>query len=60
MQPAGGTAQHGMGGGGEKLVFYADDRRIAGWDHEWVQDALTVTVAMLGRMGLETNLEKPS
>ena len=27
-------------------------------DHEWVKDALTVTVAMFWRMGLETNMEK--
>ena len=55
-------SQHGMvwAEGERNFVFYTDDRRIVGWDHEWVQDALTVTVAMLGRMGLETNLEKPS
>ena len=35
-----------------------EDGRIAGRDHEWVQNALTVTVAMFRRMGLETNLEK--
>ena len=54
-------AQHGMGweAGENNLVFYADDGRIVGRDHEWVQDALTVTVAMFRRMGLETNLEKP-
>ena len=40
------------------IVFYADDRRIAGRDHEWVQDALIVTVALFRRMGPETNLEK--
>ena len=40
------------------IVFYADDERIAGQDHEWVQDALTATVSMFRRMGLETNPEK--
>ena len=40
------------------FFFYGDDGRIAGQDHIWVQDALTVTVAMFKRVGLETNLEK--
>ena len=40
------------------LVFYANDGGIAGQDHEWVQDVLTVTVAMFHRMGLKINLEK--
>ena len=31
---------------------------IAGRDHEWVHDALTVMVAMFLRMGLGDNLEK--
>ena len=44
--------------GERNLIFYADDRRIGGRDHIWVQDALTVSVAMFRRMGLETNLEK--
>ena len=41
-------AHHGMGweAGARNLVFYADDGRIEEQDHEWVQDALTVTVAM--------------
>ena len=53
-------AQHGMAwaAGERNLVFYADDERIAGWDHEWVQDALMTTVAMFRRMGLEDNLYK--
>ena len=54
-------AQHVMGwsAGQRNLVFYAYGGRIAGRDHEWVQDALTMMVAMFQRMGLETNLEKP-
>ena len=40
------------------LVFYTNYGRILGRDHEWVQDVLTVTVAMFRRMRLETNLEK--
>ena len=44
--------------GERKFFFYADDRRIVGQDHEWVQDALAVIVAMLCRMGLLDNLEK--
>ena len=40
------------------LFFYADDGRILGRDHEWVQDALTGTVAMFLRMRLEMNLRK--
>ena len=53
-------AQRAMGWAAEErnLVFYVDDGRIAGRDHEWLQDALTVTVAMFRRMGLEDNLNK--
>ena len=53
--------QHGMGweAGARNIVFYADDRRISGWDHKWVQDTLTITIAMFRRMGIDTNLEKP-
>ena len=53
-------AQHGMGwaSGYINLVFYADDGRIAGRDHEWVQDGLTVTVSMLCRMGIAANFKK--
>ena len=43
--------------GERNLVSYADGGRIAGWDHEWVQDALMVTVEMLRMMGLKTNTE---
>ena len=41
-------AKHGMGwaAGERNLVFYADDGSIAGQYHEWLQDTLTVTVAM--------------
>ena len=54
------AAQHGMGweAWAMNLVFYVDDGRIEGRDHEWVQDALTVMVVMFRRMGLETNLDK--
>ena len=50
-------AWHEMGwAAGEcNLIFYADDRKIGGRDHIWVQYALTVSVAMLRRLGLETN-----
>ena len=53
-------AQHGLywAAGERNLVFYADDGRVVGQDHEWVQDALMVTVAMFRMMGLETNLDK--
>ena len=44
--------------GAMNLVFYEDDGRIAGRNHEWVHDALTVTVAMFWQMGLDTNLDK--
>ena len=46
-------AQHGLGwaAGERNLTFYAKDGRIAGQDHEWFQDALSVTVAMFCRMG---------
>ena len=48
----------GMGGWGEETGFYDDDGRIAGRDHKWVQYELTVRVAMIGRMGLDTKLER--
>ena len=32
--------------GERNLVFYVDDKRIAGRDHIWVQEALTVTVTI--------------
>ena len=53
-------AKHVMGWdvGARNLVFNADDGRIAGRDHEWVKDAMTVRVAMFRQMGLETNLGK--
>ena len=53
-------AKHGLGweAGERNVIFYADDDTIAGQDHEWVQDALSVTVAMFRRMGLDTNIEK--
>ena len=41
------------------LFIYLDDGRIAGKDHEWVQDDLTIPVAMFWCMGIKTNLEKP-
>ena len=44
--------------GERNLVFCVDDDWIAGKDKIWVQDALTVTVPMFRRLGLETNLEK--
>ena len=40
------------------MFFYADDNRIAGWEHKWVQDELTVTVAIFRRMGLGSNIKK--
>ena len=53
-------AHHGMdwAAGERNLVFHANDSRIVGWDHEWVQDALTVTAATFYRMVLDANLEK--
>ena len=44
--------------GERNLAFYANDGRIAGRDHGWVQDVLRVTVEMLCRMGIDDNLEK--
>ena len=48
----------GWAAGERNLVFYEDDRRIAGRDLIWVQDALAVIVEAFRRVGLETNLEK--
>ena len=44
--------------GEHNLIFYAGDKKISERDHIWVQDALTVSVAMFQWMGLETNLDK--
>ena len=44
--------------GERKPIFYADNGRIGGRYHIWVQDALPVSVAMFQQMRLETNLEK--
>ena len=44
--------------GDRNLIFYADDRRTVGRDHIRVQYALTVTVAMFGLVGIDTNLDK--
>ena len=51
-------ARHGMewAEGERNLVFYTDDRRIAGRDQLWVQDALTEKVEMFRRVFIETNL----
>ena len=35
-----------------------NDGKISGRNHEWVQDALTVTVDIFCRMGMKDNLEK--
>ena len=53
-------ARHGMGWatGERNLVFYADDGKITGRYHIWVQDVLTVTVVMLRRGGIDTKLKK--
>ena len=53
-------SRHRMGwaAGERNLVFYADDGKIVGRDHIWVQDALTATVAMFSRVGLDTDLEE--
>ena len=48
----------GWAAGDKNLVFYANDGRILGRDHEWVQYLLIVTVSMFLRMGLGANLEK--
>ena len=46
---------HGLGWAAveRNLIFYAGDGRIAGRDHVWVQDALSVTVEMFHRMDLK-------
>ena len=53
-------ARYGIGGatGEQNPILYTDDGRIAGRDHIWLLDSLTVTVEMLRRVGLDTNLEK--
>ena len=51
-------ARHGLGwlAGNINLVFYANNVRIFGREHEWVHDTLTVMVEIFLRMGLDTNL----
>ena len=41
----------GWDAGERDLIFYADYERICGRDHIWVQDTLTVPVAMLLQVG---------
>ena len=48
----------GWSAGMRNLIFYVDDRSIGGRNHIWIQDALTVSLAMFRWMGLEKNLEK--
>ena len=43
--------------GDRNFVLYADDSRITGRDHEWVQGELTVTVAMFRRIVIDAKLE---
>ena len=38
------------------LIFYADDGRIVRREHIWLQDAMTVSVAMFRRVALGTNM----
>ena len=47
-----------MGGWREEPGFYDENGRIVGRDHKWFQYALTVTVEMIRRMGLDTKLER--
>ena len=51
--------QHGMvwSAGDINIMLYLDGSRISWRDHEWVQDALMLMVAMFHRMGLGANLE---
>ena len=50
--------------GGKPIALYSrkltetQDGRVVGRDHQWVQDASMVTVAMLCTMVLDANLEK--
>ena len=48
----------GWSAGDINLLLYINDGNILGWDHEWVQNALMVAVAMFRRMGLDAILEK--
>ena len=54
----GGAAQDGLGGRRAEPGVLPEGKQIAERYHIRVQDALTVTMAMFGRLGLETNLEK--
>ena len=47
-----------MGGEGEESFLKADDGRIVRRDQRWVQDDLTVTVAIFRQMRLDMNLVK--
>ena len=51
-------ARHSMvwASGERNLVFYADDRRVAGRYHIWVQDAMMVTVAVFRIVDIYINL----
>ena len=53
-------SKHGLGWAAveRNTIFYADNGRIAMWYHEWSQDALSETMGISQRIGLETNLNK--
>ena len=54
----GGSIWVQMVGGEKNICFYADDGQIAGRDLIWVQEALTTTVRIFERVGLQKELDK--
>ena len=44
--------------GEHKIVFYADNGRIKGRNHIWVQTKLTEVLQIFDRVGLLTNIGK--
>ena len=52
--------KHGLvrAAGERNLIFYANNGRIVGWDHKWVQDALLATVGIFRKMNWEKTLRR--
>ena len=56
----GGTVWVQMDGGDHNICFYADYGQIVGCNLIWVHTALTAMVRMFERVGLHSNMRKPS
>ena len=46
------------GGGHFSVIFYADDGMVGATDPKWLQGAFSALVAIIDRVGLQTNVDK--